>query len=141
MIHDLALTVSHTGNWIIDPGASQHICSNGENIGEGTYKEISERVIEIADGSRIEAIETGDICIEQLQLARVLHIPRAGRSLLSVGRLIDSVFKVSFEPPTFIIAHPTIRVEGERDGNLDYLATDGSIEKESLGLATNKATP
>jgi len=88
----LAPTVYETGNttkplfhWIIDSGASQHLCSNQGSFITGTYQAIAPQGIKIADGSRIEAIGRGDISVGQLLLSDVSHVPRVGGNLISVG--------------------------------------------------------
>ena len=60
--------------------------------------------------------------------------------MASVGRLIDSGYKVSFGLEKCIIAQDNLRMEGERDGNLYYLRSNRSKERASLGLATHKPT-
>jgi len=62
-------------DWIIDSGASQHLCYRKEMFLCGTYKAIPHRGIEIADGSLIEAIGMGDIGIGSRVLSGVLIVP------------------------------------------------------------------
>lgn len=81
---------------IIDSGASQHLCRNRASFLDGTCREIGKKGIEIADGSRIEAIGIGSIGIGKLHLTDVLHDPRVRGNLMSVARLIDCGYNVSF---------------------------------------------
>jgi len=108
-VHDLAHRVSDNADWIVDSGASQHLCSKKESFVEGTYRGISGKGIEIADGSRIEAVGMGDVSIGQLHLSEVLHVPRAGGNLISVARLIDAGFNVSFGARICIICREDMR--------------------------------
>jgi len=114
-VHDLSGTVSNKGTWIIDSGASQHLSSQGEYFANGTYKEMSGKVIEIADVSQIEAVGMGNVSIGNLQLSGVLHVLRAGGNLVSVAQLIDSGYQVSFGTKISTITQDDLRVEGERD--------------------------
>jgi len=84
------------GRWILDSGASQHFCSRKNYFISGTYPEISQRGIEIADGSKIAAIGIGEMSIGQLPWSRVLYVPQVGGNLISVALLIDSGYEVSF---------------------------------------------
>jgi len=95
----------------------------------------------MADGSQIEAVGMGNVSIGNLQLSGVLHVPRAGGNLVSVARLIDSGYQVSFGTKISTITQDDLRVEGERDGNLYYLPKYKSDDKANLGLSTNKSTP
>ena len=127
--------------WIIDSGASHHLGSKKEAFIEGTYQPIAYRGIEIADGSHIEAIGKGDIQIGELHLTGVLHVPQVGGNLVSVGRLIDCGYQVSFEAKHCMISQDSISLRGKRAGNLYYLDHPTSYEQAKLGLATNKSKP
>ena len=64
--------------WIIDSGASQHLCGDQDQF--GTYTTISsEHGITIADGTKIEAIGSGvgQIATEDggITLTGVWHVP------------------------------------------------------------------
>jgi len=133
--------VIHQHNWIIDSGASQHLCSNKDSFQEGTYREIRQKAIEIADGSKIAAIGMGNVSIGQLCLSDVLHVPQAGGNLISVGRLIDSGYNVSFGSKMCTISKQALSLKGERQGNLYCLRKLKNHDSAHLGLATNKSVP
>jgi len=144
----LAFTVLEYSNeagdksgWIINSGASQHLVSTKELFIEGTYKQIPHQGIEIADSSRIEAIGRGDIWIVPIRLAGALHVPRVGGSLISVGRLIDCGFAVSFSAQKCIIAQAEISLRANLEGNLYYLRPANVLDQANVGLATNKPKP
>ena len=107
--------------WILDSGASQHLCSQQEVFVLGSYRLTQARGIEIANGSKIVAVGVGDVSIGQLQLTNVLHVPRVGGNLISVARLIDSGYEVSFGAEACIITKKDLRVTAKREGNLYYL--------------------
>jgi len=127
--------------WILDSGASQHLCSTRKSFIEGTYREISRRGIEIADGSRIQAIGIGDVSIGQLRLSSVLHVPQVGGNLISIARLIDCGYEVQFAAQSCTISNRQLRIEAIREGNLYYVQTLPSYDKANIGLATNKSMP
>jgi len=128
-------------DWIIDSGASQYLCYRKEMFLSSTYKEIPHRGIEIADGSLIEAIGMGDIGIGSLLLSGVLFVPRVGGNLISVGRLIDAGYDVSFGSTICTICKEQDCLKGRRQGNLYYLQDENKIEMAHLGLASNKPMP
>ena len=132
---------AHQTAGIIDSGASQHLCSTRETLIKGTYYPIAHQCIEIADGSRIKAVGKGDIQIGDLRLIGVLHVPQVGGNLVSVGRLIDCGYEVSFEAKQCTIFQDGISLLGKRAGNLYYLDNPNTYEQAKLGLATNKSKP
>jgi len=113
--------VIYQHNWIIDSRASQHLCSNKDSFQEGTYREMSQKAIEIADGSKIASIGMGNVSIGLLCLSDVLHVPQAGGNLISVGRMIDSSYNVSFGSKMCTISKQALSVKGDQQGNLYYL--------------------
>lgn len=118
--------------WIIDSGASQHLCNSKETFIKGTYQPNSYRGIKIADGSRIEAIGKGDIHIGAPRLTGVLHVLQVGGNLLSVGRLIDCGYGVSFEGKPCTISQDAIRLLGKQEGNLYYLGKPNAHEQARM---------
>jgi len=128
-------------DWIIDSGASQHLCDRKEMFLSATYKDIPHRGIEIADGSLIEAIGMRDIGIGSLVLSGVLFVPRVGGNLISVGRLIDARYDVSFGSTICIISKEQDCLKGRRQGNLYYLQDENKIEMAHLQPASNKPMP
>ena len=127
--------------WIIDSGASQYLCNTKEIFLRGTYQQITHRGIEIADGSRIEAVGKGDIQIGNLRLTGVLYVPRVGGNLISVGRLIDCGYEVSFTANKCMISQGGLCLQGKHEGNLYYLLDHSAYDQANLGLATNKSIP
>jgi len=140
-VYETGNTTKHLFDWIIDSGACQNLCSNQGSFIRGNYKEIAPQGIEIADGSRIEAIGRGDISTGQLILSDVLHVPRVGGNLISVGRLIDAGYGVSFESARCTISKERNTSITKRKGNLCYLQAEIRNPMSYLGLATNKSVP
>ena len=132
---------SEIGYWIVDSGASQHLCGSKKDFIRGTYKEIIPRGIEIADQSKMQAVGQGDVSMGQLQLSNVLYVPQLGTNLLSVARIIDCGWDVRFTSARCTIAKKEIAFQGEREGNLYYLRIPEGYVQAHIGLATNKAQP
>ena len=87
--------------WIIDSGASQHLCGNRKDF--ATYTNIIRtQAITIADGTKIEAAGKGDIEIAteagSITLTDVWHVPNIGGNLMSVSRMVDAGYSVEFGP-------------------------------------------
>jgi len=109
------------GRWILDLGASQHHCSTKGYYLPETYREISQKAIEIADGSKIAAVGIGEMSIGHLHLSGVLYVPQVGGNLISIARLIDSGYEVSFGMEACTISNKGIRLIAKHEGNLYYL--------------------
>jgi len=82
---DSGLPAQQLGDWIVDSGASQHLCGSRRAFLEGTHQEIIPRGIEIADRSKMQAVGLGDVRIGPLHLPNVLLVPQLGANLLSVA--------------------------------------------------------
>jgi len=126
------------GRWILDSGASQPLCSRKNYFIRGTYREISQRGIEIADRSKIAAVGIGEMSIGQLRFSGVLYVPQVGGNLIWVPRLIDSGYKVTFGTQLCTISNKGIQLTAKREGNLYYLEGQPGFGKAIIGLATKK---
>jgi len=137
-------------SWIIDSGASQHLCgerSPGQFI---TYQSTSyQRKSTIADGSKIDAIGIWDVKLRIprgfVMLQKVWHVPEIGGNLLSVSRMIDCGYSVKFkEDQCYVIIGMGKFAIGARRERLYYLKEADSSTKRSpresanLGLITNQ---
>ena len=129
------------GRLILDSGRSQHLGGRKNYFIPGTYREISQRVIEIANRSKIAAIGICEMSIGQLRLSGVIYVPHVAGNLISVARLIDSGYEVSFGTQLCTISNKRIQLRAQREGNLYYLQGQPRFAKANIGLATNKAKP
>jgi len=127
--------------WIVDSGASQHLCGNRSAFTAGTYQEITPRAIEIADQSKIQAVGIGIVRLGELELSNVLLVPQLGGNLLSVARMIDSGYEVRFTSAKCAISKSQFVIKGKREGNLYYIREHDEKEVAHLGLDTNKSMP
>ena len=134
--------------WIIDSGASQHLC--GDRALFTTYNIMSEnQEITIPDGTKIEAKGIGEIAIategQSITLRDLWHVPEIGENLMSVSRMVDAGYTVEFGPTACIIRKGGTQSElGQRQGRLYHLVSKRSIAEEedqrveaNLGLTSN----
>ena len=85
--------------WIIDSGASQHLCRSKEAF--STYSDFSkDQAITMADGTQIKAKGVGSIKLvteaSSVKLTNVWHVPGIGGNLLSVSRMVYAGYTVDF---------------------------------------------
>jgi len=79
--------------------------------------------------------------IGQMRLSSVLYVPQVGGNLISVARLIDSAYEVSFGTQLCTISNKGIQLTAQRERNLYYLQGQPGFDTANIGLATNKAKP
>ena len=135
--------------WIIDSGASQHLCGHEQAF--VNYKPVSgEQGITIADGTTIQAKGIGEILVAteagSITLTDVWHVPDIGGNLMSVSRMVDAGYSVEFGPTTCTIRRNGIQTKlGERQGRLYHLVqglADQAKEDPlvaNIGLTTNRS--
>jgi len=88
----------HTGNkflfsfssWIIDSGATDHICSSLSHF--TSYHQINHIFVKLPNGNQVFANYSGSVFINQdYVLDNVLYIPNFTFNLLSVAKLIENL--------------------------------------------------
>jgi transposase InsO family protein len=88
--------------WLIDSGASQHLCRTREWF--ASYEPITGKSVVVANGVLIPAIGRGDIHVlislggrvEPGVFRNVLHVPGMDYNLLSVGKMTEAGLHLSF---------------------------------------------
>ena len=101
----LAMTTSAgTESWIIDSGATSHMCNDKSQFTK--LKPISKSLqVTLADGHKVEATAIGTVSLELLlpnattkviTLTDVLYMPRLSCNLLSVPRAFDAGYILNF---------------------------------------------
>ncbi|KAL2929734.1 Retrovirus-related Pol polyprotein from transposon RE2 [Bienertia sinuspersici] len=74
--------------WIIDSGATDHICSNLELFDSYEKYEKQPNTITMADGKQVVVQNIGSITFENgIRLDKVLHVPGVKFNLISAHRL------------------------------------------------------
>ena len=81
---------SHSNSWILDTGATDHICCSLELF--TTYTSISPIQIRLPNGSHTCASLAGSVCLsDDLVLHGVLYLPSFSFNLISVTKLTSSL--------------------------------------------------
>ena len=77
----------------LDSGACEHMVACGDFLED--YRQLSRR-LNLADGSPIQAVGVGNLCIGRLELKNVLHVPSLNGALIAIGALVDDGLAVDF---------------------------------------------
>lgn len=91
---DTMMNTERLDNWVIDSGATVHICKNKEKF--SNLNELSEKLVRVANGKRIQASGQGEIVMNirmkngktaRITLTKVLYVPEFERNLISIKRI------------------------------------------------------
>lgn len=90
-------STNHSERWLIDSGATVHICRNKDMF--NVYKE-EQIPLRVADGKAVYALGVGEvqatICGRKVRLRDVLHCPDMMYNILSVPALVEHNHVVTF---------------------------------------------
>ncbi|KAF7830214.1 Retrovirus-related Pol polyprotein from transposon TNT 1-94 [Senna tora] len=122
--------------WIIDTGASSHICCQRSLMHD--LKPLSETLkIHLPTGHSVNAMEVGSVLLRpEIKLTNVFYIPMFKYNLIFVSKLTKELdMFVQFDSQNCIIqAQRTKRIlaKGRVDGNLYFLDTEDSRKENRL---------
>ena len=86
---------SSFSSWIIDSGATDHICSSLSHF--TSYHQINPISVKLRNGNQVFANYSGSVFINQDHvLDNVLYIPNFTFNILSVAKLIDNLSVIVF---------------------------------------------
>ena len=131
--HVLSAVESNEANsWIVDSGATCHICNNKQSFLEFHSSERPQHVT-LGDGHSLSAIGTGNVSLElvlrngktrQCQLYNVLYVPKLSYNLLSVSKVTEAGKRVEFQSTDCQIVDQEGKMVavGIRKGSLYYLS-------------------
>lgn len=89
---NICLLSSSKSNWIVDSGATDHICPNLDIIVDYTAVNDSEMHITIPDGRNIPVLHKGTVVLnDKITLRDVLHVPDFHFFLISVSKLCNDL--------------------------------------------------
>jgi len=122
--------------WIINSGASQHLCGNRNDF--ITYTNISKvQEITIVDGTKMKAKGVGAIEIvtevTSITLTNVWHVPDIGGNLMSVSLMVDAGYTVEFGASTCSVRKAGVRTLLRRRLGSLYSLKNGSATKDEQG--------
>uniref|UniRef100_A0A803MGW1 Retrovirus-related Pol polyprotein from transposon TNT 1-94-like beta-barrel domain-containing protein n=1 Tax=Chenopodium quinoa TaxID=63459 RepID=A0A803MGW1_CHEQI len=102
------LITCSNSRWIIDSGATDHICSNIDLFTELRHFDKFPNTITIADGKKVVVNHIGTIKFENgIQLDNVLHVPGFKFNLISTHKLCkDLNYEVTFTHDKCLIQDP-----------------------------------
>ena len=97
-------------NWIVDSGATDHICSNLDLFEDYKVFDKSPNTITIADGKHVIVEHIGTVLFDNgIKLENVLHVPGLKFNLISTYRLCkDLNCEITFTHDKCLIQGPTL---------------------------------
>lgn len=106
---------AYVRNWVIDSGATRHICINKNDFISYIQVKKGEEIIYFHDSRTTKVLRKGEVLLKftsgkTLALSNVLHIPKIQINLISVRLLGKSGMKVSFEDNEAILTKNNIFV-------------------------------
>lgn len=127
-----AVESNEVNSWIVDSGATCHICNNKQSFLEFHSSKRPQHVT-LGDGHSLSATGTGNVVIElllgnnktrQCHLSDVLYVPELSYNLLSVSKATEAGKRVEFHSTDCQIVDQEGKVVavGLRKGNLYYLS-------------------
>ena len=94
--------VTNSKNWVVDSGATRHICANRDALSSYTPVRDDEKVVYLGDSHTAQVLGKGKVMLKltlgkTIALNDVLHAPNIRANLVSIALLGKVGVKVSFE--------------------------------------------
>ena len=133
MRHALSASSSVCNGWIIDTGATSHMCNDRSLFDKYTKLQKRQRVF-LGNGHHLNAVGRGTVYVDlssgdnqKCKLSNVLYVPDLSYNLLSVPQAMAKVDRTVFTSTKceFLGADGTVVATGRRDGGLFYLNCGG----------------
>lgn len=140
--HAFSATTATSGSWLLDSGASSHMCPAREEFDEIRPFE-TPVPISIANGCEVKALGTGSVPIvlsdgTLIRAFDVLWVPELDRRLISISALVAKGLSVKFERDVCAISNGDIEITRvRRTGKLFVL---GCKSHQMLAAAPAEAT-
>ncbi|MHB1946432.1 MAG: reverse transcriptase domain-containing protein, partial [Metallibacterium sp.] len=149
-IDEANLSYTNKLDWIVDSGATSHMCNDRTAFKDIGQTEI--KTVQVADGKHIEVKGKGDISLmipdqrgqeRRIKLENVLWMPNLAKNLLSVRILMKNGHEVNFrnDRGEILLKGKNFHLPVNPRGNLYILETTKAIKNqdELALLATSKA--
>ena len=107
--------VTNSKNWVVDSGATRHICANRDVFTSYSLVGNDEKVVYLGDSHTAQVLGKGKIMLKltsgkTLTLSDVLHVPNIKANLVSIALLGKVGVKVSFESDRIVMTKNNIFV-------------------------------
>ena len=107
--------VTNVKEWVVDSGATRHICANKESFSTYTPVEDGKEVVYLGDSRTANVLGKGKVLLKltsgkTLALSEVLHVSNIRANLISVALLGKFGIKVSFESDKIVMTKNNIFV-------------------------------
>ena len=94
--------VTNSKNWVVDPGATRHICENRDAFTSYTPVGDDKKVVYLDSSHTAQVMGKGKVMLKltlgkTMALNEVIHVPNIRASLIYVALLGKVGIKVSFE--------------------------------------------
>ena len=138
--------VSNSKNWVVDSGATRHICANKDAFTSYTPIGDDEKVVYLGDSHTAQVLRKGKAMLKltsgkTLALNNVLHVPNIRANLVSMALLGKVGVKVSFESDRIIMTKDNIFVgKGFCNQGLFVLSISKVMNENASSSAYSKKT-
>ena len=107
--------VTNSKNWVVDSGATRHICANRDAFTSYTLVKDDKKVVCLSDSHTAQVLGKGKVMLKltsgkTLALNDVLHVPNIRANSVSVALLGKVGVKVSFESDKIVMTKNNIFV-------------------------------
>ena len=128
--------VTNSKNWVVDSGATRHICANKDAFTSYTPVGDDEKVIYLGDSDTAQVLGKGKVMLKltlgkTLALNNVMHVPNIRANLVSVALLGKVGVKVSFEFDKIIMTKDNIFVGKEFCNQGLFVLSISEVMKEN----------
>ena len=120
------MAIDSTDTWIIDSGATQHVCNSMQGLKVTKKFRANEFTLHLGDGSRVEASAMGDVTLnfnnfKYLVLKDCYYIPVFKQNFISISSLIRQGYSIYFDNDVSIFKNKSLICIGFHIDNLFYL--------------------
>lgn len=107
--------VNDVKEWVVDSGATRHICANKDAFTSYTQVGEGEEHVYLGDSRTASVLGKGKVLLKltsgkTLALNEVLHVPNIRANLISVALLGKAGIKVSFESDKIVMTRNSVLV-------------------------------
>ena len=112
--------MNSSNKWIMDSGASDHICCLKENF---EFIEPYKSTVIVGDGRRLKVEGLGSVKVRtkstngkmiKITITKVLHVPELTNNVISIGKLVTRGFKIMFERDSCKVYSKNVTLEAKR---------------------------